>query len=78
MPLTAKDRQLIADALAHELEYEIVVKLDERLTDPDFKAAYDAAIDAKYSARSGKLRGYLPMIVLGVLLCIGIYLIFLK
>jgi len=75
MPITDQDKKLIADSLAHELEYEVLLGLDERLTDPDFKAAYEAALDAKYSSKSGKLRGYLPMIVLGILLVLGVILI---
>lgn len=76
MPISEQDRRFIEELLADELEYDMLEQLDKKLLDPSFKAAYEAALDAKYKSKKGKLRGYLPMLVLLALIAIGLYLIY--
>jgi len=75
MPLTKSDQSFIALVLRDELEPGMMEELDKRMVNPEFKQAFEVALDAKYAAKKGLIRGYLPMIILMILLIVGLYLI---
>lgn len=74
--ISEEDKLFIDEIIYDELNETLLYTLDEKLKDPAFKTAYLQAIDAKYSGRSGKLLGYAPMLILGVLILLGIALVF--
>lgn len=78
MSISISDREFIEKLLADELDYELLEVLDQKLLDPNFKRAYEAAIEAKYNEKKGQLIGYVPMIVLLTMIVIGVLLILQK
>lgn len=78
MSISPSDQKFINQLLGDELEYELMEELDKRLKDPDFRDAYDAAVKKKYSNKQGVLLGYVPMVVLLLLIILGTILIFIK
>ena len=75
MPISEKDQMFINDLLADELEDGMMETLDIKLKNPEFKLAYEKALDIKYRRRNNSVMSYLPMVILLILIIIGLYLI---
>lgn len=59
-----------------ELTEEVLIELDKRLKNPDFKNYYNKRLNQKYKVSPLKLfMAYLPMVLLVLLTIIGVYLI---
>jgi|GEM_PF-3719543 len=77
MPIPEADQKFINDLLVDELEEGMMETLDKKLKNPVFKQAYEKALNAKYDKSENPFVGYLPMIILVILIIIGLYLIIL-
>lgn len=78
MAISTSDQEFINKLLGEELEYELLAQLDKKLLDPEFKAAYEEAVNRKFSSKEGVIWSYLPMLVLLLLVVLGIILILVK
>ena len=75
--VTKNDVEFLDSFLSDDLSEEGLTELDIRLLDPDFKAYYEHRLEEKYDKPNAKIfADYLPLIILGTLVIIGIYLFY--
>ena len=74
--LSKEDIEFLDTFFNEELTEAALIKLDERLKNPDFKEYYNQRLEERYSLSIfEKLMAYLPMILLIALTLLGLYLI---